>query len=223
MKSALQFSVRLALVACTGVLFWRLSGMQLSGTANLLVIAGAPLLALPAVWLGRAILDRNPTVERVQWTTTFVQCAVGTCLGGAVIRAIVTHRTWLGWALPIPTAMSYWCTVVAGILLGLTVVNLALRGWGAPFFIVLSRRLAADWMYAWTRNPMVFAVIVFLVCLGAWFQSALFMLWVLLVFAPALLTFVKLYEERELELRFGVPYLEYKARTPMLFPRPPQK
>jgi protein-S-isoprenylcysteine O-methyltransferase Ste14 len=30
------------------------------------------------------------------------------------------------------------------------------------------------------------------------------------------------YEERELELRFGASYLEYKSRTPMLFPRKPR-
>jgi protein-S-isoprenylcysteine O-methyltransferase Ste14 len=36
-----------------------------------------------------------------------------------------------------------------------------------------------------------------------------------------LLFFVKMYEERELELRFGAPYLEYKSRTPMLLPRKP--
>jgi protein-S-isoprenylcysteine O-methyltransferase Ste14 len=49
----------------------------------------------------------------------------------------------------------------------------------------------------------------------------LFVLWVLILFAPALLVFVKVYEERELEIRFGASYLEYKSRTPMLFPRRP--
>ncbi len=37
-----------------------------------------------------------------------------------------------------------------------------------------------------------------------------------------LLVFVKVYEERELEIRFGASYLEYKSRTPMLFPRRPR-
>jgi protein-S-isoprenylcysteine O-methyltransferase Ste14 len=58
--------------------------------------------------------------------------------------------------------------------------------------------------------------------LGIWFQSALFVLFVLILFAPALLTIVKVYEERELEIRFGASYLEYKSRTPMLFPRRPR-
>ena len=101
-------------------------------------------------------------------------------------------------------------------------VNLALKGLGAPFAIALSKKLAVDWLYAWTRNPMVLAALAFLLSLGIWFQSALFVLWVLILFAPALLVFVKVYEERELEVRFGASYQEYKSRTPMLFPRKPR-
>jgi protein-S-isoprenylcysteine O-methyltransferase Ste14 len=104
----------------------------------------------------------------------------------------------------------------------LTVVNLALKGFGAPFFIALSRKLAADWLYAWTRNPMVLAGLTFLLALGIWYQSTLFVLWALILVTPALLVFVKVYEERELEIRFGTSYLEYRSRTPMLFPRKPR-
>jgi protein-S-isoprenylcysteine O-methyltransferase Ste14 len=70
---------------------------------------------------------------------------------------------------------------------------------------------------------MVLAGLSFLLSLGIWFQSLLFVLWGLLLFAPALLFFIKVYEERELEFRFGASYLEYKSKTPMLFPRKPKK
>jgi protein-S-isoprenylcysteine O-methyltransferase Ste14 len=122
----------------------------------------------------------------------------------------------------VPTEIGLLLTIVTGAAVFLTVANLALKGFGAPFFIVLSRKLAADWMYAWTRNPMVLALLAFLLSLGIWFQSVLFVLWALILFSPALLFFVKVYEERELELRFGASYLEYKSRTPMLFPRKPR-
>jgi protein-S-isoprenylcysteine O-methyltransferase Ste14 len=111
--------------------------------------------------------------------------------------------------------------VATGAAVLLTVVNLALKGLGAPFYIALSRRLAIDWLYAWTRNPMVLAALAFLLSLGIWYRSVLFVLWVLIVFAPALLFFVKVYEERELEVRFGASYLEYRSKTPMLWPRRP--
>jgi protein-S-isoprenylcysteine O-methyltransferase Ste14 len=113
--------------------------------------------------------------------------------------------------------------IFTGAIFLAIVVNLAIKGSGAPFFIVLSRKLAADWLYGWTRNPMVLAGLVFLLSLGIWFQSALFLLWVIFFFAPALLFFIKVYEERELELRFGASYKEYRTKTPMLFPKKPGK
>jgi protein-S-isoprenylcysteine O-methyltransferase Ste14 len=111
---------------------------------------------------------------------------------------------------------------VTGMACLLVVANLALNGLGAPFFIALSQKLAVDWLYAWTRNPMVLAGVAFGLSLGIWFQSALFVLWVLILPEPALLFFVKVYEERELEFRFGASYLEYKSKTPMLIPRRPK-
>jgi len=68
---------------------------------------------------------------------------------------------------------------------------------------------------------MALAGLTFFLSLGIWFQSGLFVLWVLILLAPALLFFIKVYEERELEVRFGASYLEYKSRTPVLFPRRP--
>ena len=184
---------------------------------------GGLLLVFPLVWLGRKILDRQRTTSGVAWTTTFVQFAVGSLFGLTIIRAVTTHRDWSDWALPVPAGIGLLLVVVTGAALLLTVVNLALKGFGAPFFIALSRKLAADWLYAWTRNPMVLAGLAFLLSLGIWFQSVLFVLWVLSLFAPALLAFVKVFEERELEFRFGASYLEYKSRTPMLFPRRPRR
>jgi protein-S-isoprenylcysteine O-methyltransferase Ste14 len=100
-------------------------------------------------------------------------------------------------------------------------MNLALKGFGAPFYIALSRKVATDWMYAWTRNPMALAALALFLSLGLWFQSVMFLLWVLVVLAPAYFFFAKVFEERELEIRFGASYLEYKSRTPMFFPRKP--
>jgi len=148
--------------------------------------------------------------------------SVSLLAGVAVIRAIKTHQDWSGWLLPVPTEIGLLLVVVTGGASLLTVINLALKGLGAPFAIALSRKLAVDWLYAWTRNPMVLAVLALGLSLGVWFQSILFVFWVLILFAPALLVIVKVYEERELEIRFGASYLEYKSRTPMLFPRKPR-
>jgi protein-S-isoprenylcysteine O-methyltransferase Ste14 len=169
------------------------------------------------------MLGNEPSAGRVTWTTTFVHYALGFLMGIPIVRAIATHEDWPGWVIPLADEVGLVLVGITGTALLLTVANLALKGSGAPFAIALSQRLAVDWLYAWTRNPMVLAALAFLVSLGIWFRSTLFVLWALLVFAPALLCFVKVYEERELELRFGAPYREYKSRTPMLFPRRPGK
>ena len=186
------------------------------------IIVGGILLVFPIAWLGRKVLDRQPSVNRTVWITTLVHYAVVILAGVAVIRAIGTHQDWLGWRLPVPTDIGLVLVIITGGVSLLAVINLAVKGLGAPFAVALSRKLAVDWLYAWTRNPMVLAVLAFGISLGVWFQSLWFVLWVLLLLAPALLFFVKVYEERELEIRFGTSYLEYKSRTPMLFPRRPK-
>jgi len=210
--------IRIALLVLTLFLWaWALN-QPFSNIQNLSIIVGGVLLVFPVVWAGRKVLDQRPTQRRAVWVTTFVHFALGFLLGVPIIRAVTTHPDWSGRALPVPSGIGLALVIVTGTACLLTVVNLALKGLGAPFYIALSRKLATDWLYARTRNPMALAALAFLLSLGIWFQSVLFVLWALAVFAPALLFFVKVYEERELEIRFGASYLEYKSRTPMLFP-----
>jgi protein-S-isoprenylcysteine O-methyltransferase Ste14 len=222
MKYAVELFFRIALLVFTWFIWLWTLDQPLSNIMNLSIIVGCVLLVFPIVWLGRTILDRQPSTGRAVWITTFVHYAVGILFGAAIIRAVITHQDWSGWILPITVEIGLLLVIITGVAVLLTVVNLALKGLGAPFAIALSRKLAVDWLYAWTRNPMVLAVLAFLLSLGIWFQSALFVLWVLILFAPSLLFFVKVYEERELEFRFGASYLKYKSRTPMLFPKRPR-
>ncbi|MCX6322344.1 MAG: isoprenylcysteine carboxylmethyltransferase family protein [Bacteroidia bacterium] len=223
MKHVIESFFRIVLLAFILTIWWLVLNAPLSNVMNLSIIVGGVLLTFPLVWLGRKILDRHQTIGGAVWTTTFVHFGLGFTFGVPIIRAITTHQDWSGWVLPVPSVIGLILVIITGTAFLLTVVNLALKGFGAPFFIVLSRKLAADWMYAWTRNPMVLAGLSFFLSLGIWFQSALFVLWVLILFAPALLFFVKVFEERELEFRFGASYQEYKSKTPMLFPRKPRK
>jgi protein-S-isoprenylcysteine O-methyltransferase Ste14 len=222
MKHAVELFFRIALLVFIWLIWLWVLDQPLSNAMNLFIIVGGVMLVFPLVWLGRKILDRNPTTSRAAWVTTFVHYSLGILFGVPIVRALITHQNWSGWTLPIPVEIGLLLVIITGAACLLTVVNLALKGLGAPFAIALSRKLAVDWLYAWTRNPMVLAALAFLLSLGVWFQSALFVFWALILFAPALLFFVKVYEERELEIRFGASYLEYKSRTPMLFPRKPR-
>jgi protein-S-isoprenylcysteine O-methyltransferase Ste14 len=222
MRPVIEFLIRIALLVFTFFIWWWALNAPLSNVMNLSIIVGGVLLVFPLVWLGRMILDRQPTTSRAAWITTFVHYALGILFGVPIIRAVITHQDWSGWKFPIPVGIGLLLVIVTGAATLFTMVNLALKALGAPFAISLSRKLAVDWLYAWTRNPMVLAALAFLLALGIWFQSTLFLLWVFILFTPALLVFVKMYEERELEIRFGASYLEYKSRTPMLFPRKPR-
>ena len=216
------FLLRIALLTLILAVLWWASSARLSNVMNLSSIWGGVLLTFPVVWLGRKILDKQPTTSRAVWVTTFVHLALAFTLGVPIVRAVTTHQNWSGRILPVPSEIGLALVIITGAAFLLTVANLALKGFGAPFFIALSQKLAADWLYARTRNPMVLAVLALFLSLGIWFQSVLFVLWALILFAPALLVFVKVYEERELEIRFGASYLEYRSRTPMLFPRKPK-
>jgi protein-S-isoprenylcysteine O-methyltransferase Ste14 len=124
------------------------------------------------------------------------------------------------WVIPLPAPLGLVLFIVTGAIGVSAVATLALRGLGAPFAIALSQRLALDWLYAWTRNPMVLGTLLALGSMGLMFRSLFLVGWALLV-AAALIFMLKVYEERELELRFGDAYLEYKRRTPFLWPRKP--
>jgi protein-S-isoprenylcysteine O-methyltransferase Ste14 len=222
MKPAAGLFFRIVLFGVVISLWWWAQSQQFAGFTSFFIVVGGILLVFPVVWLGRNLLDRQPTIQRAAQTSLLVHYTLLLLLGVAIIEAVKTYQAWYGWKLPIPVAIGRGLVIATSLATLLTVVNLALRGLGAPFAVALSRKLAVDWMYAWTRNPMVLGTLAFLLALGIWFQSALFVAWVLLLVTPAWLAFVIVYEERELEIRFGASYLEYKAKTPLLFPRKPK-
>jgi protein-S-isoprenylcysteine O-methyltransferase Ste14 len=221
MKRAVEALMRVTLFIFT-IFMWVITFNQtFSYIQNIVIIVGGVFLVFPVVWLGRKMLDIRPTEEHTARVTTFVHFAVMILFGCAIVRAVATHQVWVGWRLPIPKGIGLILVVFTGLATLVTVGNLALKGFGAPFAIALTKKLTGDWLYAWTRNPMVLAVLALLMALGIWYQSALFVLWGLVLVTPAWLWFVIIYEEKELEIRFGASYQEYKSKTPMLFPRKP--
>ena len=221
MSERQEFAVRAALLLPVWAAWWWAAVVQLAPAAEVAIIAGGLLLTYPLVWLGRISLPRGASLRRVNWMTTGVHLGLGFTLGVPLVRAVATHAAWPGPGLAFPAGIGLALTLLSGTAFFVCVANLALKGLGAPFYLALSEKLAVEWLYAWTRNPMALAGIAFLFSLGLWYQSALFAAWALLLFSPALLFFIRVYEQWELELRFGEPYLEYKRRTPFLIPRRP--
>jgi protein-S-isoprenylcysteine O-methyltransferase Ste14 len=184
-----------------------------------LIALAAPALIFPVVSLGRSSLDQAPLASRASDVTRVIHFLVMCVIGSALVSAVVAASRLRWGSFPFPRILAGVLVITTGIAVLLTVLNLAARGLGAPWAISLSQRLATDWLYARTRNPMMLALILFLLCLGLQLRSTLFLLWVAAVFVPAMIVFLHGYEERELEIRFGASYRQYRAATPMLFPR----
>jgi protein-S-isoprenylcysteine O-methyltransferase Ste14 len=206
-------------VACW---LWAREG-QRSDAWNLAIIWCAPLFVYPITLLGRKALDARPVVRRAEWANILVHYAMMIALGVGIFPALRLVQTWPGSAIPVPPQVGLVLVVVTGGLATLlTVLNLAWRGLGAPFAAKLSTRLATDWMYAWTRNPMLLSTLALLFSLALWYRSLWFVAWVAVSVSPGWIFFAKVYEERELEIRFGAGYNDYRARIPLLWPRRPR-
>jgi protein-S-isoprenylcysteine O-methyltransferase Ste14 len=221
-KTVLTF-VRIIAFVLTIILWRWILKQQFSTTLNFLCIIGTVLAIVPTVWIGRRLLDIKLTIDRTAWVTTAVHAIVVVLFGIAIIKAIQTSGSWQGLIIPIPHSLGIILVYITGTIMLLTVANLAIQGLGAPFAIALSRRLATNWLYARTRNPMVLATLAWFVAIGLLLQSTLFVVWVLLLVAPVEIVVLKVYEERELEIRFGQSYRDYKARTSFLWPKKTKK
>jgi protein-S-isoprenylcysteine O-methyltransferase Ste14 len=200
---------------------WALRGER-TDFANLVLIFSAPLCSYPISLFGRRLLAARPTLKRVEWTNTFVHYAIMIALGVSIFPAIQSITTEPRGGVLLPRPLGVALELITGFATVFTVFNLAWRGLGAPFAVKPSSRLATDWLYAWTRNPMLLCTLALLLSVGLRHGSPWFLVWLCVSVAPAWIFFIKIYEERELAIRFGPSYLDYKARTSFLWPRRPR-
>jgi protein-S-isoprenylcysteine O-methyltransferase Ste14 len=215
----LKLAVRLAAFALT-VWCWRLVQIGAFSAAWSLAFMWGGVALVPLVALaGRYVLDRRPQLDRDGWVTAAVHYAEAILLGCAVVVSLGFGKDHPIATIPLPRYISQPFLQATGAFLIATILNLAIKGLGAPFAVALTRKIADGWLYSRTRNPMVLGTLVFAVVLGFWLQSLHVVLWAVAWLSPAWLIFVRVYEERELELRFDGPYLDYKRRTPFLWPR----
>lgn len=103
-------------------------------------------------------------------------------------------------------------------LLGISNRLLRARGHGANAFRLTKQVVEHD-IYSATRNPMSLGYYLAALSLSLLVGSTVLTLYVLLGLIPAHLFFLKFFEERELELRFGEPYSQYRQTVPFLIPK----
>lgn len=129
---------------------------------------------------------------------------------------------WLNWPAvpgqPLNLVLG-WLLILAGWLLAMW-ANYAqfTIGRGTPVPVMATQKLIVQPPFTYCRNPMSCGSFLLYTGVAVLFQSMGAAVLVL-VFAILLLTYIKLVEEKEMELRFGQEYLDYRKQTPFLIPR----
>lgn len=104
------------------------------------------------------------------------------------------------------------CVVVVTIRAFIRVGKGTLAPWSP------TRRLVTGGLYGYVRNPMIEGVLLTLIGEVVAVESAHLLLWAVTFFVTCNVYFV-LYEEPNLERRFGDEYLAYKRNVPRWIPR----
>jgi len=91
-------------------------------------------------------------------------------------------------------------------------------GKGTPIPLMATQKLVVKRPHTYCRNPMTLGTTAFYFGFAIW-TGSLSGLGLSIIYPVVMLVYIKLIEEKELEQRFGVEYLEYKRRTPFLLPR----
>jgi len=91
-------------------------------------------------------------------------------------------------------------------------------GKGTPAPYSPPKVLVAIGIYRYVRNPMMIGVWCVLIGEASLFMSIGILIWFLIFFIASIL-FVTLWEEGDLESRFGESYREYKRNVPRWIPR----
>ena len=109
--------------------------------------------------------------------------------------------------------------IVVGLyIIWITVSLFTDYGKGTPAPYSPPKILVAIGVYRYVRNPMMIGVWCVLIGEANLFMSAGLLIWFLIFFIGSIL-FVTLWEEKDLAIRFGEPYCEYKKRVPRWIPR----
>lgn len=188
-------------------------------------IIGWAIFAVSSIVLA-ALLRKHPA-DKVRVITTMVLHHIGlfAVLFPLVIGIFYPGVTAYDKILGIPPLPFRTLTVAIGVILVpfsifflfTSLIGIGGLGHGGPA-IDLTKNLVDSLVYKVTRNPMSLGFYAGCLSLGLLAGSTYFTLWTVIEIIPLHILYIKVFEELELEMRFGQPYIEYKKRTPFLIP-----
>ena len=107
--------------------------------------------------------------------------------------------------------------IIGGFLALWTIIAQIKLASGTPFPMLPTKKLIIVGPFKYCRNPMTLGTIIaysgVVILIGSYMA-----LFVIIIFSLMLIVYLKLLEEKELEMRFGQEYLEYKKNTPFILP-----
>lgn len=109
------------------------------------------------------------------------------------------------------------CTLIGIYLFFVSNLYLWFSGKGGNAFF-LTKTLVKGGIYRRTRNPMSLGLYLFSLGTSIVVRSTYLTFGTLFLVIPVHVFYLKYFEELELELRMGQPYLEYKWKIPFLLP-----
>jgi protein-S-isoprenylcysteine O-methyltransferase Ste14 len=107
--------------------------------------------------------------------------------------------------------------LLGGIIAAWTIIVQITLASGTPFPMVPTKKLLVVGPFHYCRNPMTLGTLLAYGGIALWIGSVTALLAVT-VLAVMLIGYLKVIEERELQMRFGGEYVEYKKKTPFILP-----
>lgn len=139
---------------------------------------------------------------------------------------LVKLSSWLDQLLHLSTyafkpirAVIGWLFIIGGFLFALWSIYVQFTiGKGTPAPVMATQKLIVQRPYNYCRNPMALGTIILYLGIAILIGS-LSAFGLVMLGAIFLLTYIKFIEEKEMELRFGEDYRQYRQQTPFLIPR----
>jgi protein-S-isoprenylcysteine O-methyltransferase Ste14 len=160
-----------------------------------------------------------------RWLYTPLMALIFLCFVSLFFFAAYLTDRWL--SLP---SISYlpW-TLIAGLILLVPGSVLLVWTWvqfgrahGTPVPINPPHELITSGLYAYCRNPMLFGIFLIVFGVGLLTGSLSLVGFYAPLFVLVFYLQVTRIEEREMEMKFGRAYLDYKQKVPRFFPRLPK-